>query len=116
MKIISLFYKKIGYDTLYGKQYRHLKPRKWFYAVMWVKNFIIITIKALLGDLKYQKQKRGKIMDSSEFICKCKKQKGWITEGQITEPCPECGRYYKGKYSKKELTIKAIEQEDNQNE
>ena len=43
---------------------------------------------------------------SSEFLCKCKKQKGWITEGKETLPCPECGRTYIGIYDKKNLTIK----------
>ena len=42
---------------------------------------------------------------SSEFICKCKKQKGWITEGKETDPCPMCGRVYIGEYSSKTLTI-----------
>jgi Zn finger protein HypA/HybF involved in hydrogenase expression len=47
---------------------------------------------------------------STEFTCKCGKQKGWITEGEIKkEPCPKCGRQYKGKYDSKKLTIKAVE-------
>jgi len=46
---------------------------------------------------------------SSEFTCKCGKQKGWITEAKETKPCPECGRIYIGKYSYKDLTINAIE-------
>ena len=48
-------------------------------------------------------------MEQSEFICKCEKQKGWITDGQITLPCPECGRVYKGVYDIKKYNIKAIE-------
>ena len=47
---------------------------------------------------------------SRSFICKCKKQKSWISDGEIKkEPCPSCGRLYKGKYNKKKLTIDAIE-------
>ena len=46
---------------------------------------------------------------SIEFLCKCKKQKGWIEDGQITKPCPDCGRIYKGEYSEKHLTIFAKE-------
>ena len=42
---------------------------------------------------------------SSEFTCKCGKQKGWITENKITQPCPECGRKYIGYYDRKNLTI-----------
>ena len=46
---------------------------------------------------------------SSEFTCKCKKQKGWITEEKETKPCPDCGRTYMGRYSQKRLGIDAIE-------
>lgn len=46
---------------------------------------------------------------SSEFTCKCGKQKGWITEGKKTLPCPECGRQYLGVYSPKKLTIEGKE-------
>jgi len=42
---------------------------------------------------------------SSEFTCKCGKQKGWIIEGKGTQPCPECGRRYIGYYDHKSLTI-----------
>jgi hypothetical protein len=42
--------------------------------------------------------------DSSEFSCKCG-QKGWITEGKETPPCPECGRTYIGYYDSKVFTI-----------
>ena len=45
---------------------------------------------------------------SSEFTCKCGKQKGWITEGkEHPNPCPGCGRKYRGQ--RKKLTIEAIE-------
>ena len=47
--------------------------------------------------------------NSAEFICKCKKTKSWITENKISNPCPNCGRHYIGKYSRKKLTIEAIE-------
>lgn len=47
---------------------------------------------------------------SSEFTCKCGKQKGWITDGEVHKiPCPECGRVYRGQYNPKTLTIDAIE-------
>jgi len=46
---------------------------------------------------------------SSEFLCKCKKQKGWITEGEYTMPCPNCGRKYFGYYDRKNSTIGAKE-------
>ena len=48
-------------------------------------------------------------MNSSEFICKCGKQKNWITENEETSPCPTCGRRYRGVYSSKKLTILAVE-------
>ena len=44
-----------------------------------------------------------------QFLCECKEQKGWISEGRLTEPCPNCGRVYRGEYSKKKLTIIPIE-------
>jgi Zn finger protein HypA/HybF involved in hydrogenase expression len=44
------------------------------------------------------------------FICRCGKTQGWIYEGlEKKEPCPECGRHYKGIYSRKTLQIEAIE-------
>ena len=46
---------------------------------------------------------------SSEFTCKCGKQKGWITEGKETLPCPNCKRKYQGIYNRKKLTIEAKE-------
>lgn len=49
------------------------------------------------------------MMISSEFTCKCGQQKGWVTEGKTTLPCPNCGRKYKGVYSKKHFSIEAIE-------
>ena len=48
-------------------------------------------------------------MIASEFICKCKKTKGWIYENRITRRCPSCGRRYKGVYCPKKLTLLAIE-------
>ena len=44
----------------------------------------------------------------AEFKCKCG-QKGWISDGYTTEPCPNCGRKYIGKYNSKKYTIEAIE-------
>jgi len=41
---------------------------------------------------------------SSEFICECGKQKGWITENQKMPPCSEYGRGYFGYYDRKNLT------------
>lgn len=46
---------------------------------------------------------------SIKFLCKCKKEEGWVTDGEITSPCPGCGRVYEGKYSSKHLTIIAKE-------
>lgn len=46
---------------------------------------------------------------SSEFLCKCKEQKGWITEGRNTLPCPKCGRVYIGYYDKENLTVSGRE-------
>ena len=47
---------------------------------------------------------------SSEFTCKCGKNKGWITDNETKKvPCPECGRVYKGVYNKTNLTIEAVE-------
>ena len=49
-------------------------------------------------------------MNSCEFTCICGKTKGWITEGQEhPNPCPECGRRYRGEYDPENLTIKAVE-------
>ena len=48
-------------------------------------------------------------MDSVKFTCKCKKMENWITEGQETDACPECGRRYVGEYNKRKLTIVAKE-------
>ena len=46
----------------------------------------------------------------STFTCKCEKTQGWIYEGvEKEEPCPECGRRYKGVYSRKALNIEAVE-------
>ena len=48
-------------------------------------------------------------MNSSEFICECGKRKSWVTEDKQTEPCPECGRVYVGKYNPNTLSIEAKE-------
>lgn len=49
-------------------------------------------------------------MISCEFTCICGKRKGWVTEGETkAEPCPECGRVYRGEYDPDNLTIKAVE-------
>ena len=47
--------------------------------------------------------------NSTEFTCICGIQKGWISEGKETSPCPKCGRKYKGVYNEKKLTIIAEE-------
>jgi hypothetical protein len=44
-------------------------------------------------------------MNGSEFLCKCKKRKTWILEGEKTEKCDNCERVYFGVYSKKKLSI-----------
>ena len=49
--------------------------------------------------------------ETNEFTCFCGKQKGWISENQITAPCPHCGRIYKGSYSQQYLKIIAVEQQ-----
>lgn len=46
---------------------------------------------------------------SQTFTCKCKKARGWITEGKQTLPCPECGRIYVGKHNNKKYQIDAVE-------
>jgi Zn finger protein HypA/HybF involved in hydrogenase expression len=46
---------------------------------------------------------------STTHTCKCKKQEGWITKDKRTEPCPDCGRIYEGRYNAKTLKIEAIE-------
>ena len=48
--------------------------------------------------------------NSTEFVCKCKKTKGWVSDdGKATKPCPKCGRVYKGEYSLEKLGIEPIE-------
>lgn len=49
-------------------------------------------------------------MISSEFLCECKKMKGWVTEGKVTKPCPFCCKKYRGVYNNKKLTIEAIKE------
>ena len=39
------------------------------------------------------RRERGVV--SFEFKCKCGKR-GWIADGYISPPCPECGREYVG--------------------
>lgn len=48
--------------------------------------------------------------NGSTFTCKCGKTQGCIYEGlEKEEPCPECGRRYRGVYNRKKYTIDAIE-------
>jgi len=46
--------------------------------------------------------------NSITFKCVCGNP-GWVTEGEETNPCPQCGRAYYGEYNPKCLTIDAIE-------
>ena len=47
---------------------------------------------------------------SAQFTCLCGKQAGWITDGEEhPNPCPYCGRRYRGEYNPKKLTIEAVE-------
>jgi len=46
--------------------------------------------------------------NGAEFLCRCKNNSGWITEGEESYPCPTCGRCYKGVYDIRNLTIKAV--------
>jgi len=47
---------------------------------------------------------------SVEVICKCKKTKFWVSDGEETlYSCPSCGRRYRGEYNSETLTIDAIE-------
>lgn len=57
-----------------------------------------------------RRPERRKVI-SQEFDCLCGKSKGWITEGEKTQPCPHCGKVYLGVYNKKTLQIegKAID-------
>jgi len=46
----------------------------------------------------------------TSFVCKCGKQAGWVEDGkEHPNPCPVCGRRYRGEYNSKTLTIDAIE-------
>jgi hypothetical protein len=48
--------------------------------------------------------------NSAEFVCKCGKMKGWITENELhPNACPNCKRRYMGVYNPQKLTIEAIE-------
>ena len=48
---------------------------------------------------------------STEFSCKCGINKGWIEHGQISLPCPNCGRVYCGieRVKRGMVEIRAIE-------
>lgn len=47
---------------------------------------------------------------SSSFICKCGKTEGWIKDGEEhPNPCPVCGRRYRGVYNDKTFHIEAVE-------
>lgn len=46
---------------------------------------------------------------STEFTCPCGKAKAWITQDEeLPNPCPNCGRRFKGKYNPETLTIDAV--------
>ena len=42
---------------------------------------------------------------SNTYICECGKFDVWLHDGEWTNPCPNCGRRYLGKYSRKKLSI-----------
>jgi hypothetical protein len=44
-------------------------------------------------------------VNSTEITCRCGK-KGWIDEGEISDPCPDCGRVYECYYDKKNYNLK----------
>ena len=44
-------------------------------------------------------------MNAQQQLCRCKKMRVWITEGQWTTACPQCGRKYFGVYSRRKLQI-----------
>jgi len=51
---------------------------------------------------------------SFEFICKCGQWKSWIADGKkLISSCPFCGRWYRGQYNFKTLSIEAIEIDEN---
>jgi len=50
-------------------------------------------------------------MIEQKFECVCGKFGLYISEHRTTNPCPECGRTYKGVYNSKTCTIDAIEVE-----
>lgn len=47
--------------------------------------------------------------DEVGFTCKCRKRSGAIRDGEYSEPCPDCGRRYKGVYSKSKKRIEVKE-------
>jgi hypothetical protein len=44
-------------------------------------------------------------MIGQQQLCRCKKMKVWVVEGQWTTACPICGRKYFGVYSVKKCQI-----------
>lgn len=50
-------------------------------------------------------------MEQQEFKCKCgiSNMTTWISNGERTRPCPECGRVYVGFYNKKTNKIEGKE-------
>ena len=98
-----------------------LLDRQWLTAI-WIINATSWMIAYAMADNHRQKMKEilrpiletrpttpvGKT--SISFICKCGKQEGWITDGEEhPNPCPNCGRRYRGQYNPKTLSIDAIE-------
>lgn len=49
---------------------------------------------------------------ATEFKCKCHKYKAWISIGDISDPCPNCGRQYVGRYDKKMIGVVAENMSD----
>lgn len=41
--------------------------------------------------------------------CECGQSSGWISEGEITQPCKNCGRQYAFKFNPKSLLTEVIE-------
>lgn len=48
-------------------------------------------------------------MNSIEVLCNCGKMKGWVNEGEISKPCPACGRRYEIALNKKTNCMEAME-------
>lgn len=51
----------------------------------------------------------GELKPSDWFTCECKQQSGWIFAEGITDPCPICGRIYKGRYNKNSFRVEAVQ-------